>query len=570
MPPLKSRSQGHTPPSLSYLFRLILQPERSFYVLAIVYGLGVSLLTLAIPISVQTLISTVANTTLVNPVVVLSVMLLVLLGFSGALNVLQYYTMELFERRFYARITGDITLRNIYAKYAHFESINRAELINRFFEIMIVQKNLPLLVTGAFSLSLQTVVGIAIVSFYHPMLLMFNLLLVLTIYAIWKIWGARAMQQALRVSKAKYDTARWLEEIARANHFFKSEKHILYALDRSDYLMGDYIKARKRLFGATIAQNISFLTLYALASAALLGIGGWLVIRNQLTLGQLVAAELILSAILYGMSKFAGQLVLFYELYASLEKISHFYDIPLEDTNGRFELDNTPKDVLFDQVEHRFRSRLFVLNFALPAGIKVLASTTSNTLEKLILDLLQGHREPGQGRLMIGDKDLLDYNLHKLREKIIVLDNAMMIEGSIENYLRFGCPNASRADIQAMLRVVDLEETISHLKDGLETEMTPSGHPLSYAEVLRLKLAVALLARPKLLVLTELFDILNQRQRRQILDHIHGLSGMTLLYFSNRNDIESFDRYLLLGQERQLYFNTLDELCTAERNGEVA
>lgn len=569
MAPLKSGSAAYTTPSFFQLFRLILLPERNFYVLAIIYGLGVSLLTLAIPISVQTLISTVANTALVNPVIVLSIMLLVLLSFSGALNALQYYTMELFERRFYARITGDITLRNIYAKYAHFESINRAELINRFFEIMIVQKNLPLLVTGAFSLSLQTVVGIAIVSFYHPAFLLFNILLIIVIYTIWKIWGGRAMQQALRVSKAKYNTARWLEEIARANHFFKSERHILYALDRSNHQMNDYIKARKRLFGATIAQSISFLIVYALASAALLGIGGWLVIRNQLTLGQLVAAELILSAILYGLSKFAGQLVLFYELYASLEKISHFYQIPLEDTNGRFELDDTPKDVVFDQVEHRFRSRPFILNFALPAGIKVMASTSSNTLEKLIIDMLQGHREPEQGRLMIGDKDLLDYNLHKLREKIIVLDNAMMIEGSIENYLHFGCPNASRADIQAMLRVVELDESIGHMKEGLDTELTPSGHPLSYAEVLRLKLAVALLAKPKILVLTELFDILNQRQRRQILDHIQSQSDMTLLYFSNRKDIESFDRYLLLGQEKQLYFNSLDDLYVAERNGEV-
>lgn len=570
MPSANSHLSYREAPGFFRLLRLILFPERSFYAMAIVYGLGVSLLTLAIPISVQTLISTVANTALLNPVIVLSVMLLILLSFSGALNSLQYYVMELFERRFYARITGDIALRNIYARYAHFESINRAELINRYFEIMIVQKNVPLLVTGAFSLALQTVVGITIVSFYHPALLMFNVLLLLTIYLIWRVWGPYALRQALEVSKAKYATAQWLEELARANHFFKSEKNIFFSLDRTDALTMDYIKARKRLFGATISQNISFMLLYALASAALLGIGGWLVISNQLTLGQLVAAELILSAILFGISKFASQLSLFYELYASMEKISHFYQLPLEDTNGRFELENQPLDIVIDKVEHRFRGRSFHLDFTLPAGIKTLASTSSNTIEKLLIDFLQGHLEPMQGRLMIGDKDLLDYNLHKLREKIIVLDNAMMIEGTIEDYLKFGCPQASRADIQYLLRAVGLEDTIGHLKDGLETKITPSGYPLSYSEVLRLKLAVALLSKPKLLIMTELYDILQHEHRRTIFDYIHALPEMSLLYFSNRKDIQSFDQYILLRQKDHSSFTSLEELLEAERRGDQA
>lgn len=551
-------------PGFLSLLRLVLIPERSFYALVIVYGLGISLLTLALPVSVQSLISTVANTALLNPVVILSVMLLVLLVFSGALNTLQYYTLELFERRFYARITADIALRNIYAQYSQFESVNRAELINRYFEIMIIQKNVPLLLTGAFSLGLQSLVGITIVSFYHPLLLLFNVMLVTSIFVVWKIWGGRALQRAMTVSKAKYSTARWLEELARANHFFKSEQHILYALDRTEAVTADYIKARKGLFSATVAQNIGFLSIYALASGALLGLGGWLVIRNQLTLGQLVAAELILSAILFGLSKLASQLTLLYELYASMEKISHFYKIPQEDTNGRDELDDQPLAVSIDGIEHRFRGRLFKLDFALPAGSKTLAVTTSNTLEKLVLDMIQGHQDPTQGHIMIGSKDLQDYDLHKLRDRVIVLNNALLIEGTIEEYLRFASPKASRADIHAMLRLVDLEEAVAHLPRGLETQVTPHGYPLSLSEVLRLKLAAALLAKPSLLVLNELYDILNYAQRRQIFGYLRGLTGLTLLYFSNRKDIRDFDLYVLMEQTQQTLFATMDELQSAE------
>lgn len=562
--PLPRPSHPDATPGFLSLLRLVLIPERSFYALVIVYGLGISLLTLALPVSVQSLISTVANTALLNPVVILSVMLFVLLVFSGTLNTLQYYALELFERRFYARITADIALRNIHAQYSQFESVNRAELINRYFEIMIIQKNVPLLLTGAFSLGLQSLVGITIVSFYHPFLLLFNVMLVAAIFVVWRIWGPRALQRALQVSKAKYHTARWLEELARANHFFKSEQHVLYALDRTEQVTADYIKARKGLFSATVAQNIGFLSIYALASAALLGLGGWLVIRNQLTLGQLVAAELILSAILFGLSKLGSQLTLLYELYASMEKISHFYRIPQENTNGRHELDNQSLSVSVDGVEHRFRGRLFTLDFKLPAGAKVLAVTTSNTLEKLVLDMLQGHQEPTQGHILIGSKDLQDYDLHKLRDRVIVLSNALLVEGTIEEYFRFACPNASRADIHAMLRLVDLEETIAHLDQGLEAQVTPHGYPLSLSEVLRLKLAAALLAKPTLLVLNELYDILNYAQRRQIFGYLCRLPGLTLLYFSNRKDIRDFDFYLLMEQARQTPYDSMDALQSAE------
>ncbi len=145
--------------------RLILAPERSFYALAVIYGVAIGILTLSIPISVQVLISTVANTAQPEPVVILAVALLVLLAFSAVFMALQYFALELFERRFFARITSEIVMRFVYARYAHVESINRDEMANRYFDIMTVQKNMPILLTGGISLFLQTLVGFLVTSF---------------------------------------------------------------------------------------------------------------------------------------------------------------------------------------------------------------------------------------------------------------------------------------------------------------------------------------------------------------------------------------------------------------------
>ena len=165
------------------LFALILKPERSFYYMAMIYGVGISLLSLATPISVQMLINTVANTGLTTPLFVLAGTLFVLLLVSGLLNALRIHLMEIFGRRFYARMVSEIALRTIYAQNPFFTDDGRSPLFNRYFDIIIVQKRLPLLLVGGFTLMLQAAVGFILVSLYHPLFLIFNIVVILLIWA---------------------------------------------------------------------------------------------------------------------------------------------------------------------------------------------------------------------------------------------------------------------------------------------------------------------------------------------------------------------------------------------------
>ncbi|MEM6476823.1 MAG: ABC transporter ATP-binding protein, partial [Pseudomonadota bacterium] len=114
--------------SLGQFFRQffeILRPESSFYWLAIIYGVGISLLSLATPISVQMLINTVANTALTAPLVVLSTTLFGLLLVFGLLNALRIHLMEIFSRRFYARMVAEISLISVYAQDPFFNDSSR-------------------------------------------------------------------------------------------------------------------------------------------------------------------------------------------------------------------------------------------------------------------------------------------------------------------------------------------------------------------------------------------------------------------------------------------------------------
>jgi putative ABC transport system ATP-binding protein len=237
--------QDHSPPSIFTLYRSILRPEARVYWLMLVYGLAVSALTLAVPLSVQVLISTVANTALLQPVLMLAAVLGILLLLSGMFVASQFYLMELFERRFFARIVSSVTLRLLYARHDFMERINRDELVNRYFDVMTVQKTLPPLLTGGLALALQTLVGVTLTSFYHPVFLIFNVSVLGLVWVVYRLCHRGAERSAVVLSGTKYACAKWLEDLARSNSFFKSTRAIDYALNRTLSVRDAYLAAHR-------------------------------------------------------------------------------------------------------------------------------------------------------------------------------------------------------------------------------------------------------------------------------------------------------------------------------------
>jgi multidrug efflux pump subunit AcrA (membrane-fusion protein) len=291
--------------------RRIIRPERRFYQVAIVYGIAISLLTLAVPLSVQILINSVANTAIPQAVFIVSMLLFALLFLYSVLSIMQLYVLELFERRFFVRVTAEVVQAKLHTPN------QVCAPFNRFFEVMHVQKSIPSLMVGGFSMFLQTIVGLVVVSFYHPFLLVFTIVLVLTCLLSWRLLHQGALSGSIAVSESKYAVADWLEHIEHET----SAENISRDIARTDILAEKYLKARKHLFKYSLSQNILFFTIYVLASVCLLGLGGMLVIQGQLSLGQLVAAELILSVILLALSKLGYYLILYYELCAAALKL---------------------------------------------------------------------------------------------------------------------------------------------------------------------------------------------------------------------------------------------------------
>jgi putative ABC transport system ATP-binding protein len=547
-------------------FRMLIEPSnRRFLYLAIAYALAVSFLTLAVPISVQMLINTVANIASVEAIVILATVLFTLLVISGLLVALQSYILELFERRFYASMTAQFTLRNLYADQQKFRRINGNDLVNRYFDIMQVQKVLPSLIAGFFGTVLQMLVGIVLVSFYHPWLLLFNMIFVFMIWTICRVWGVRAMGTAIGLSDAKYQTARHLEDVSQSNDFYKSATRSEHAINRTNRLTSHYLEQRKKHFKNTFTQQVAFLLLYAFASAALLGLGGVLVVREELTLGQLVAAELILSAVFFAISRLSYYLIQFYDFSVALEEINRVYEIEQEKAEGQKVFDRHVKgDLLISRIISPYENHVLHLDCHIHAGEKVLIKGSHSAIQRCLSDVLKRYTNPHHGRILLHGQDIQDYKPSSLRDCVLTIDKTMIVESTILEYMKIHAPTASRADVVAALRLVELDQAIDNLPGGIETRLLANGVPLKATELLRLKLAGAILAQPSVLVLNELFDTLSTERRKRIFEYICKETDMILLYFTNRHDLDSFDRYLYIDWDRTLYVKDANELGKCE------
>jgi putative ABC transport system ATP-binding protein len=552
--------ESRTLPELFWYFGKILGPEKKFYLTAIVYGVGISLLSLATPVSVQMLVNTIVNTGLTTPLVVLSLTLFALLLIAVGLNAMRIYIVDVFGRRFYARMVSEIALRATYALNPYFEDDGKSPLFNRYFDILIVMKRVPYLLVGGFSIVLQAIFGFILVSMYHPFFLIFNMTIVLLIWLTWRIWGRPAINSALELSHKKHAAAAWIEGLGASNGYFKTRGHIHTAMEQTDRVTADYMNKHIAHFRNHFAQTVCFLLIYAAASAALLGLGGWLVIQGELSIGQLVAAELVLSVVFYGLSQSGTYLTYFYDLCAAVEELSFFYDIEQEEVVGEDEPISGDSALKFVEARGDAAGISASLSFEVPSGARVLAQPQHYAIQRICTNLLKRHDDPAGGYISLGGTDIHWVKPHILRREVIVLDRPSSIQGTIQEFLRMSSDTATGEDVMAALRTVGLDRTLSRLKKGLHTSLARTGWPLSIPEVMELQLAAAMIARPKVLVLNQLYDVMLEASLQRSLDALQEQAGTTVIYFSNRRSEVGASHFLYMGAEEQHFCPSLDQL----------
>lgn len=529
----------------------ILKPETSFFVVSIIYGLVASLLTLAIPISVQSLVNTVSFGVLIQPIIVLSLLLLSLLIVSGTLNALQIYIIELFQRRFYARIITEVSQKILKSNVKDLERKNGVELINRYFDLMTIQKSATTLVSGGIAVILQTLAGLILLALYHPYFLIFDVILIVLIFFTFAIFTKKAVYTANMESKAKYNTAAWLEELARENLYFKTKNRRQQAYLESDKLINNYLNYREKHFTQVFSQKIFLLVIYAIMSAFILGLGGILVIKGQLSIGQLVAAELVMTIILASFSKASKYLEAFYDLHAATEKVSMFYSLEEEAQSKTLENIELPiKSVSFEniEVEEKLFPACFNKKFETSKFYYIHAKYSSTRLT--FIELIQALEPPSKGSILLNEQPFNTLDKTDVRDHIAVIDKPHVFNATIKENLIFGLDDISLSQIREALEVVGLDSIETSFPDGFDTMLKSTGQPLWKSQLIRITIARAIIARPQFIVLGSEFDEISDEVKDNILQYFKSKKIGLILFSSTLYANFQFDEYLLLTSKK--------------------
>jgi ABC-type bacteriocin/lantibiotic exporter with double-glycine peptidase domain len=285
---------------------------------------------LATPIAVQALVNTIAFGVLVQPLVVLMLVLFGCLALNSVLNGLQIFVVEMIQRRLFVRLVSQISAKLMEGRLDNPLFRKGSDLANYYFEVMTIQKTWSNLLLDGLAYGLQTLIGLILLAFYHPALLGFDALIIASLYVIFSVLGKDGVETAIAESEAKYAVASWLQELPRHPLATRYGQGKAWGLNRSNALTEDYLDRSQDHFKVLIKQQAAILGLYAVANSILLGLGGWMVIERQLTLGQLVAAELIVSAMLSGLTRLGKTITSYYDLMAGMDKLTYLLDLPEE------------------------------------------------------------------------------------------------------------------------------------------------------------------------------------------------------------------------------------------------
>ena len=515
-----SHGNGHhhsrVRPELRFL--RLLYGERRDILTLLLFAAFSGFLYLAGPLAIDAMVSNLAFGTQTAPyleaLVIIAIALIAALTIQAIISAYQYVISDVIQRRIFVRTATDLAHRLPRVKATSLDDVHAPELVNRFLDVVTVQKSTALLLLEGINLLISSIIGMVLFSLFNPLLFIFAVLFLISVIVATLLLGRGAVASSIAESRAKFNMVNWFEEIAAFPFAFKGPGGYAIARERTNRIATEYVACRSRHFREFMRQVVGLLGISVLANATLLVLGGWLVISQQLTLGQFVASEIIFGSIIVALGKVGKKLEAWYDVMAAMDKLGHIIDLEVEREDGESPLQHEGGievkgvDLGFGYPESGplFEHLSFTIHPCTRAAIIGPHGSGATTL----LDLLFGLREPESGHVAIDGLDLRNWSLESLRERVQLLRRDEIIGDNIVENLRLGWPEIGMDEIQNALARVGLLDTLLSRPQGLNLHLKTGGAPLSANQRTRLLFARALAQQPSLLLVDDVFDGLDE------------------------------------------------------------
>jgi ABC-type bacteriocin/lantibiotic exporter with double-glycine peptidase domain len=525
--------------SLYKLFRLLRLDGKeitALYLLSILSGL----IQLSLPLGIQAIINfaIVATGRKQLPASMWVLILLVVLGvlFTGMLKINQMKIVEKIQQKIFTRFSFEFSYRIPKLNVISIDQYHLPELVNRFFDIPTLQKSLAKLLLDIPTAVIQLCFGLILLAFYNSVFIVFGIILLVVLYLILYISSPKGFEASLEESNYKYDLGGWVQEIARGIKTFKFFNSFNLHLEKTNHLLEGYLHSRNRHFQILKLQYWSLVIFKILITAAMLIVGGILLIRQEINIGQFIAAEIIILTIMNAVEKLIVSLETVYDLLTSIEKINKITEKPI-DEEGTYEyVKKQGIEIEAKNLSFGFEKTTILKNisFLIKPGQKVAITGDGDSGKTVLLRMLTGVFQDFEGDLSFDQVPINNYNLNTLRNNIgIYMQKQDIFSASLWENITLGNKEVKEQDVLDTFKIVGLDKFYKSLSKGFDTHLEPTGKQLSSSSVQKLLIARSLLNQPALLLLDEPMKLIAADDKQYLKNYLFGLKDVTIIFTTN-------------------------------------
>ncbi|ANW96446.1 ABC transporter ATP-binding protein [Wenyingzhuangia fucanilytica] len=495
---------------------------RLIYYYAIISGV----VNLSLPLGIQAIINYLQTGELTTSWIVLVVFVLIGIAITGKIQINQLRIVEDIQQDIFAKSAFEFAYRIPKISRVNLDKVHAPELVNRFFDILTIQKGLPKILIDFSLAAFQIIFGLILLTFYSSYFIVLGISLFLIIYLIFKFTGPKGLETSIKESKYKYKLAHWLEEIASNTKTFKVLRKGNLHLQKTDNINLQYLENREAHFNILIKQFVLFIGFKVWVAAGLLVLGGILVFNQQMNIGQFVASEIIIIMIINSVEKIIRIVETIYDVLTALDKIGHVTDLELDKDTGNGELKDTANGVTIELVDISFKypnQDHYVFN-GLSAKIKPKAKVwlkgNTGKGKSTLLNILARMHSPEKGSVLINNRPSEYYSLDSFHEQIgYIGPNTGLFEGTIEENILIDRKVESK-ELDLILEKLFLKEHISKLKNGIKTKVDSRGRRMPKSTTQKIVLARYLVNNPAILLLEDPLQFIDEDEKKAIIDFI--------------------------------------------------
>ncbi|MEO8795142.1 MAG: ATP-binding cassette domain-containing protein [Daejeonella sp.] len=516
----------------------LLSLERNEITAIYFYAILNGLIQLSLPVGVQAIIGYVLGASMRASLVVLITLVVLGVLIAGIMQINQMKIIEKIQQKLFVRYSFAFAQHLPLIDLKKNDSVYLPELVNRFFDVPLLQKSLSKILLDIPTAVIQIFFGLILLSFYHPTFILFSIVLVTILFLILKYTGGKGLETSLQKSKYKYMVAAWLEELARVIKTTRLAKQNQLHLQKTDEKVCNYLIARNNHFRILLSQFSVLVVFKTVITAAMLIVGTLLMVNQQLTVGQFIAAEIVILLVLNSVEKLIINLGSVYDTISALEKVSEITDKPVEQ-NGTMELTALSKGIQLEMkdVSFSYNNEVNVLqniSLKIEANEKVCITGKDSSGKTTLLKLMAGSYTDFKGAVLVDDVPMGNYNLDSLRAQTgVLLSQQDIFQGTLWENITMGNSELSMEQIKESASKTGLSDYIATLKDGYNTVLDPTGKRLPRNVVHRILLVRALANKPRLLLLEEPWLNFSNIHRRQIMQMLTELKDTTVVIVSN-------------------------------------